>query len=90
MQEEVGYGLFAEEGKEKQEEGYGFFAPFVPHPDAAVATLIGDDTVPTVSNSGIAASAETVKTTEPATEATSGPPGGVERRREGGAFRRLV
>ncbi len=83
VQEEVGYGLFAEEGKEKQEEGYGFFAPFVPHPDAAVATLIGDDTVPTVSNSGIAASAETVKTTEPATEATSGPPGGVERRSPG-------
>ncbi len=44
IHEEVGYGLFATEGKENEEEGYGFFAPFQPHPDAAVATLIGDDT----------------------------------------------
>jgi two-component system chemotaxis sensor kinase CheA len=50
--EEVGYGLFAEEGKEAQEEGYGFFAPFKPHQDAAQAQLIGDDTKPTVENSG--------------------------------------
>lgn len=52
VQEEVGYGLFEEEGKEKEEEGYGFFAPFQPHPDAMVTNLIGDDTVPTLANSG--------------------------------------
>lgn len=52
VQEEVGYGLFEEEGKEKQEEGYGFFAPFQPHPDAVNANLIGDDTALTVANSG--------------------------------------
>jgi two-component system, chemotaxis family, sensor kinase CheA len=50
--EEVGYGLFAEEGKEAQEEGYGFFAPFKPHQDATQAQLIGDDTKPTIENSG--------------------------------------
>lgn len=84
VQEEVGYGLFAEPGKESQEEGYGFFAPFVPHPDAAAATLIGDDTVPTVANSGeqaIAASA--AKTPEASAPASSTPPGGVERRSPG-------
>jgi two-component system chemotaxis sensor kinase CheA len=42
--EEVGYGLFAEAGKESEEEGYGFFAPFAPHPDAAPMQLIGDET----------------------------------------------
>jgi two-component system chemotaxis sensor kinase CheA len=52
VQEEVGYGLFEEEGKEKQEEGYGFFAPFQPHPDAVKANLIGDDTALTMANSG--------------------------------------
>jgi len=52
VQEEVGYGLFEEEGKEKQEEGYGFFAPFQPHPDAVKANLIGDDTALTLANSG--------------------------------------
>jgi len=46
IHEEVGYGLFAEEGKVDIEEGYGFFAPFSPHADAVVTTLIGDDTVP--------------------------------------------
>jgi two-component system, chemotaxis family, sensor kinase CheA len=50
--EEVGYGLFAEQGKEAQEEGYGFFAPFNPHQDAVKAELIGDDTKPTLENSG--------------------------------------
>ncbi|CAG1004849.1 two-component system, chemotaxis family, sensor kinase CheA [Methylophilaceae bacterium] len=44
VQEEVGYGLFAEEGKQVVEEGYGFFAPFTPHPDAAKTTLIDDNT----------------------------------------------
>jgi two-component system chemotaxis sensor kinase CheA len=52
VQEEVGYGLFEEEGKEKQEEGYGFFAPFQPHPDAVKSNLIGDDTALTLANSG--------------------------------------
>jgi len=44
VEEEVGYGLFAEDGKDDVEEGYGFFAPFTPHKDATKATLIGDDT----------------------------------------------
>lgn len=44
VEEEVGYGLFAEEGKDDVEEGYGFFAPFTPHKDATKAELIGDDT----------------------------------------------
>jgi two-component system chemotaxis sensor kinase CheA len=52
VQEEVGYGLFAEDGKENVEEGYGFFAPFKPHADAVVAELIGDDTEATEANSG--------------------------------------
>lgn len=58
VQEEVGYGLFAEEGKESEEEGYGFFAPFNPHPDAVKTQLIGDDTVVTAENAGVAAVAE--------------------------------
>jgi two-component system, chemotaxis family, sensor kinase CheA len=41
--EEVGYGLFSNNGEEQQEEGYGFFAPFKPHPDAPKAQMIGDD-----------------------------------------------
>jgi two-component system chemotaxis sensor kinase CheA len=52
VQEEVGYGLFAEDGKENEEEGYGFFAPFNPHPDAVKTQLIGDDTALTAENSG--------------------------------------
>ncbi len=52
IHEEVGYGLFAVEGKENEEEGYGFFAPFKPHPDSVKTTLIGDDTVVTEANSG--------------------------------------
>jgi two-component system, chemotaxis family, sensor kinase CheA len=52
VHEEVGYGLFAEDGKESEEEGYGFFAPFNPHPDATKTQLIGDDTALTVENSG--------------------------------------
>jgi two-component system, chemotaxis family, sensor kinase CheA len=50
--EEVGYGLFEETGKEKVEEGYGFFAPFKAHPDAQPEQLIGDDTALTEENSG--------------------------------------
>ncbi len=41
--EEMGYGLFASNGEEQQEEGYGFFAPFKPHPDAPKAQMIGDE-----------------------------------------------
>lgn len=52
IHEEMGYGLFEQAGKEKEEEGYGFFAPFKPHQDAVVTQLIGDDTVPTEANSG--------------------------------------
>jgi two-component system chemotaxis sensor kinase CheA len=52
VQEEVGWGLFTEDGQEKQEEGYGFFAPFNPHPDAVKTQLIGDDTAMTPENSG--------------------------------------
>ncbi|MFA7349910.1 MAG: chemotaxis protein CheA [Methylotenera sp.] len=80
IHEEVGYGLFEEEGKEKVEEGYGFFAPFQPHPDAVAAALIGDDTVLTVANSGEPA---VVAAVEAATEAGSTAPGGVERRSPG-------
>ncbi|MDD2932480.1 MAG: chemotaxis protein CheA [Methylotenera sp.] len=76
IHEEVGYGLFEEEGKEKVEEGYGFFAPFQPHPDAVAATLIGDDTVPTIANSGEPTATVTA-------EASLGAPGGVERRSPG-------
>lgn len=42
--EEMGYGLFSQNGEESQEDGYGFFAPFKPHPDAPKAQLIGDET----------------------------------------------
>ena len=41
--EEMGYGLFAQNGQDQQEEGYGFFAPFTPHPDAPKSQMIGDD-----------------------------------------------
>ena len=41
---EVGYGLFTEDGLDDVEEGYGFFAPFEPHPNAVATQLIGDDT----------------------------------------------
>jgi len=68
IHEEVGYGLFEDGGKEKEEEGYGFFAPFQPHPDAVQTALIGDDTVATEANSGkievvAEVKAETVATT---------------------------
>lgn len=46
IEEEEGYGLFSMTGDDQVEEGYGFFAPFTPHKDAAVTTMIGDDTVP--------------------------------------------
>src|SRR5450830_499428 len=52
IHEEVGYGLFSEDGTKDVEEGYGFFAPFTPHADAVVATLIDDNTLATEANSG--------------------------------------
>jgi two-component system chemotaxis sensor kinase CheA len=82
IEEEVGYGLFSEDGKDDVEEGYGFFAPFKPHTDAAVATLIGDDTIATVANSGEPAVAASV-VAEASPDATTGAPGGVERRSPG-------
>ncbi len=42
--EEMGYGIFEANGTKKQEEGYGFFAPFKPHPNAPKAQMIGDET----------------------------------------------
>jgi two-component system chemotaxis sensor kinase CheA len=44
VHEEAGYGLFAGEGKEPVEEGYGFFAPFTPHADAPQSLKIDDNT----------------------------------------------
>lgn len=85
VQEEVGYGLFEEEGKAKLEEGYGFFAPFQPHPDSVATTLIGDDTLPTLANSGKLATQVEAVVSADATVATaaSTAPGGVERRNLG-------
>jgi two-component system, chemotaxis family, sensor kinase CheA len=76
--EEVGYGLFAEEGKEAQEEGYGFFAPFKPHADAAKAELVGDDTQLTPENSGV----ENSKNEAKADDASAAKPAPVEKRKE--------
>jgi two-component system chemotaxis sensor kinase CheA len=76
IEEEVGYGLFSEDGTDNVEEGYGFFAPFKPHADAAVTTLIGDDTITTEANSGKAEVAIKVETEVVATEL-------VERRNPG-------
>jgi two-component system chemotaxis sensor kinase CheA len=64
IQEEVGYGLFAVEGNETEEEGYGFFAPFKPHADAVQTTLIGDDTLVTEANSGKASEEPKVDATK--------------------------
>jgi two-component system chemotaxis sensor kinase CheA len=82
IHEEVGYGLFSTDGKENEEEGYGFFAPFKPHADAVVTTLIGDDTVATVANSGESTVAVAV-VADASPDATTGAPGGVERRSPG-------
>lgn len=67
---EVGYGLFEDGEKKAKEEGYGFFAPFKPHPDAAQEQLIGDDTKPTAENSGQAAVDAVAKTEETQAEAS--------------------
>ena len=69
---EAGYGLFAAKGEEAVEEGYGFFAPFKPHPDAQSAELIGDDNAAAAlagkQADAVKAEAETAKaaTTQPA------------------------
>ncbi len=69
---EAGYGLFAAKGEEAVEEGYGFFAPFKPHPDAQSAELIGDDNAATAlagkQADAVKAESETAKlaTTQPA------------------------
>ncbi|MDI1362248.1 chemotaxis protein CheA [Methylotenera sp.] len=81
IHEEVGYGLFATEGKENVEEGYGFFAPFRPHKDAEVAELIGDETVVTEANSGAIDVAKDEVTASVAVIA--GAPDGIERRSPG-------
>ena len=81
IHEEVGYGLFATDGKENVEEGYGFFAPFKPHKDAEVAELIGDETVATEANSGAITVAKVEVTSSVA--AIAGAPDGIERRSPG-------
>jgi two-component system chemotaxis sensor kinase CheA len=83
IHEEVGYGLFEEDGKEKQEEGYGFFAPFQPHPDAVKSELIGDDTTLTLSNSGVTNAQPTTGAAKPEAVAGSGLAQEVERKNPG-------
>ncbi|MDO8961970.1 MAG: chemotaxis protein CheA [Methylophilus sp.] len=78
VHEEVGYGLFAEDGKENEEEGYGFFAPFNPHPDAVQTQLIGDDTALTAENSGAQSTTQVVEDKQTVVEATTAAP--VEKR----------
>lgn len=53
--EEMGYGLFGTNNEERQEDGYGFFAPFKPHPDAPKAQLIGDEPAAEPQQAAIAA-----------------------------------
>jgi len=83
VQEEVGYGLFEEDGKEKQEEGYGFFAPFQPHPDAVKSELIGDDTALTLSNSGVSNAQQATATAKAEPTATNAPSPEAERKNLG-------
>jgi len=77
--EEVGYGLFSEDGKDDVEEGYGFFAPFKPHDDAKKAQLIGDDTP--VSKEAAAIAEENKKTKEAAPKKAK--PAAKERKAKG-------
>ncbi len=88
VEEEVGYGLFEMDGQENAEEGYGFFAPFTPHPDAPVVHLINDDTpLPTVVTEAVAVVTVTEKITQasrdsdkpPATTETSSIRVGIEK-----------
>jgi two-component system chemotaxis sensor kinase CheA len=76
--EEVGYGLFSKDGKENEEEGYGFFAPFKPHANAEAVALIGDDTLPTEANSGkaeVAGIVESIASSKPTESAEKKNPG---------------
>lgn len=66
--EEVGYGLFSNNGEEQQEEGYGFFAPFKPHPDAPKAQMIGDDNAAAALAKASAEAESTVAANAPAPE----------------------
>lgn len=67
IHEEVGYGLFSKDGKNDVEEGYGFFAPFTPHPDAVVAKLIDDNTdVSSIIGAGNSSEATAPALAEPA------------------------
>jgi two-component system chemotaxis sensor kinase CheA len=63
---EVGYGLFEEEGKEKVEEGYGFFAPFKPHENVEQPQLVDDNAKLTLKNSGQSEKVEAAKEAAPA------------------------
>lgn len=60
--EEVGYGIFGRDGQEQTEEGYGFFAPFKPHPDAPKAQMIGDDTPVSAAPAAVAVEAPSTPT----------------------------
>src|SRR5450830_45187 len=83
IHEEVGYGLFSEDGTKDVEEGYGFFAPFTPHADAVVATLIDDNTIATEANSGkaevvVAHAAEQVERRSPGRRESDKAPASAE------------
>ncbi len=72
--EEVGYGIFGRDGQEQTEEGYGFFAPFKPHPDAPKAQMIGDETPVSAAPAAVAVEASTtpvVAAQKPAVKETS-------------------
>lgn len=77
VQEEAGYGLFAEDDKATVEEGYGFFAPFTPHPDAPKSLSI-DDGSATASPQEIAAA---VSGAPPAAPAAAAPAASNQGRR---------
>ena len=83
IHEEVGYGLFSKDGKENEEEGYGFFAPFKPHKDAEVAELIGDDTVVTEANSGKAEEAKVAVVAQAEVAKTNASNEAADRRNQG-------
>lgn len=70
VHEEAGYGLFAVEGKEAVEEGYGFFAPFTPHADAQQSLKIDDNTAP-ISQEEIAKAVASPVETAAANKATA-------------------
>ncbi len=77
IHEEFGYGLFATEGREKEEAGYGFFAPFNPHPDAVASQLISDDVVLSAAQ---LAQLEAAASATSATAASVASAGGVDKK----------